>query len=73
VASESSLRREYAPVDGERGNEYAVYSPNEERESQLGDGALLTESRSGSGNILDDMERFQKEIDELVQRTRQPG
>jgi hypothetical protein len=68
VASESSLRREYAPVEEKGGNEYALYSPNEESEKQLGLGAALTESRSDSNSILDDMEKFQREIEELRQR-----
>jgi hypothetical protein len=69
VASESSLRREYAPIDEKGGNEYALYSPNEESENKLGSaGAALAESRSGSNSILDDMEKFQREIEELRQR-----
>ena len=70
MASESSLRREYAPVGEEKGNEHALYSPNEERENQLGEGAKLAESRSDSSNILDDMDKFQQEIEELRMRTR---
>ena len=72
MASESSLRREYAPVDEERGNEYALYSPNEERENRLGgvDEVGKEVGRSDSRNILDDMEKFQREIDELRSRTR---
>ncbi|KAH7085277.1 hypothetical protein BKA63DRAFT_499297 [Paraphoma chrysanthemicola] len=67
VASESSLRHEYAPSPGKGGNEHALYSPNEESENKLGasTGAPLTETRSDSSNILDDMEKFQREIEEL--------
>jgi hypothetical protein len=61
VASESSLRREYAPVDEKSGgSEYALYSPNEESENNL--------EQEDSNNILDDMEKFQREIEELRQR-----
>ncbi|KAF1839739.1 hypothetical protein BDW02DRAFT_563788, partial [Decorospora gaudefroyi] len=80
VASESSLRREYASGD-KGGNDHALYSPNEEREDRLGEGEgegkdegvgvsvggkpEEESGRSDSGNILDDMEKFQREIDEL--------
>jgi len=50
VASESSLRPEYAPVEQEDG------------------AAVAMAQEAMSGSILDDMERFQREIDEL--RTR---
>ncbi|KAF1843757.1 uncharacterized protein K460DRAFT_342267 [Cucurbitaria berberidis CBS 394.84] len=73
VASESSLRREYAPADEKGGNEYALYSPKEESENRLEVGAKVSESRSDSSNILDDMERFQREIEELRQRFKQAG
>ena len=66
VASESSLRREYAPADEKGGNEYALYSPKEESENRSeSSGAVFAESRNDSSNILDDMERFQREIEEL--------
>jgi hypothetical protein len=65
VASESSLRREYAPVDEKAGSEYALYSPLEESEKRLGKSEAVMGERSGSGNILDDMEKFQREIEEL--------
>ncbi|KAJ4365642.1 hypothetical protein N0V83_008262 [Neocucurbitaria cava] len=71
VASESSLRREYAPASDEKGgSEYALYSPKEESENRLeksssSGGAKVAESRSDSSNILDDMEKFQREIEEL--------
>ncbi|CAO2656161.1 Nn.00g049640.m01.CDS01 [Neocucurbitaria sp. VM-36] len=66
VASESSLRREYAPADEKGGNEYALYSPKEESESRSeSSDAVFAESRGDSSNILDDMERFQREIEEL--------
>ncbi|KAF2033274.1 hypothetical protein EK21DRAFT_58872 [Setomelanomma holmii] len=68
VASESSLRHEYAPSDEKGGNEYALYSPNEESENRLGSGAGLVETRTDSSSILDDMEKFQREIEELRQR-----
>jgi hypothetical protein len=75
VASESSLRREYAPVNeqGERGDEYALYSPNEVGEKRLGMEEGREGARSDSSNILDDMEKFQREIDELRLRTGQVG
>ena len=72
VASESSLRHEYAPVDDKAGNEYALYSPNEESENMLTSGAPLTDTRNDSSNILDDMEKFQREIDELRNRYKKP-
>ena len=65
VASESSLRREYAPADEKGGSEYALYSPKEESENHLESSTRVAESRSDSSNILDDMERFQREIEEL--------
>lgn len=71
VASESSLRREYAPVEERTGTEYALYSPKEESENTLASaGAPSTETRSDSTSILDDMEKFQREIDELRNRYR---
>lgn len=87
VASESSLRREYAPVDEDKaaGNEYALYSPLEESERRLGldenlgNGKGTTaaggaaESRSDSSNILDDMDKFQQEIEALRTRYTQKG
>lgn len=92
VASESSLRREYAPVDEDKaaGNEYALYSPLEESERRLGldenlvngkdttaaGGAAagaVAESRSDSSNILDDMDKFQQEIEALRTRYTQKG
>ncbi|ENI03576.1 hypothetical protein COCC4DRAFT_73271 [Bipolaris maydis ATCC 48331] len=75
VASESSLRRAYAPVDEKGENEHALYSPVDEKERVLGVDESANagtekgeELRSNSSNILDDMEKFQREIDEL--RTR---
>jgi hypothetical protein len=80
VNSESSLRHEYGRASHEyaRGseNEHVLYSPKEERgedTQSLGlkevssdeSGEALREESSGSSNILDDMERFQREIDEL--------
>jgi hypothetical protein len=65
VASESSLRREYAPADDKGASEYALYSPNEESENKLVADNVLAEARSDSTNILDDMEKFQREIEEL--------
>lgn len=82
MASESSLRREYAPADEKGGSEYALYSPQEESEIKLGadgDGYVgvgaggATTRTSDSNNILDDMEKFQKEIDELTQRLKRAG
>lgn len=68
MASESSLRNEYAPSEEKGNSEYALYSPREESEDTLGSGAALTETRSDSSNILDDMEKFQREIEELRKR-----
>ncbi|KAH7393911.1 hypothetical protein DE146DRAFT_633850 [Phaeosphaeria sp. MPI-PUGE-AT-0046c] len=68
VASESSLRREYAPIDEKGASEYALYSPNEEAEKKLVGDAALTQTESGSSNILDDMDKFQREIEELRSR-----
>jgi hypothetical protein len=65
IASESSLRREYAPVDDKAGNEYALYSPLEESEKRLGGSSAGMGGRSGSNSILDDMDKFQREIEEL--------
>jgi hypothetical protein len=62
VASERSLRREYVPADEKGGSEYALSSPNEESEDRLGSGA---QTRTDSTNILDDMDKFQREIEEL--------
>lgn len=73
VASESSLRHEYAPTDERAGNEFPLYSPNEEAENMLGANMDTAESRSDSTNILDDMEKFQREIDELRTRFKQAG
>ncbi|KAF2751817.1 hypothetical protein M011DRAFT_454710 [Sporormia fimetaria CBS 119925] len=63
VASESSLRNEYAPsVDhGE-----PLYTPNEEvEEPQSIEPVTIPAS---TPNILEDMEKFQREIDELRER-----
>lgn len=73
VASESSLRREYAPADEKRLNENALYSPKEENANMLDSSASLVETRSDSNTILDDMEKFQREIDELRNRYKQAG
>jgi hypothetical protein len=59
-------------VDEKGSSEYALYSPNEESENKLGSaGPALAETRSDSSNILDDMEKFQREIEELRQRYKQ--
>jgi hypothetical protein len=73
VASESSLRREYAPADERTGNEFPLYSPNEEAENAMGANMDTAGPRSDSNNILDDMEKFQREIDELRNRFKQAG
>jgi len=72
------LRREYAPADEKGGNEYALYSPMEESEKKLGLDENMArgkegEGRSDSSNILDDMEKFQREIDELRTKYKQTG
>ncbi|KAF1920611.1 hypothetical protein BDU57DRAFT_20166 [Ampelomyces quisqualis] len=72
IACESSLRRNYAPVEEKRGSEYAPYPPNKESENKLGSAsAALTDTGSESNNILDDMDKFQREIEELRQRYQQ--
>lgn len=71
VASESSLRRQYTPAEEKGGNESALYSPNEESDNKLDIGTPLEGTRSDSSNILDDMEKFQREIDELRTRYKQ--
>ena len=71
MASESSLRRAYAPLDEKGGIEHALYSPQEESENRLATITNLAETRGDSSNILDDMDRFQRELDELVQRSKQ--
>ncbi|KAF2658066.1 hypothetical protein K491DRAFT_690416 [Lophiostoma macrostomum CBS 122681] len=64
LASESSLRHEYAPSSE---NEHVLYSPKEEVEEPLSlEPVMMT--KSDSSNILDDMDKFQREIDELRQR-----
>lgn len=73
-ASEHSLRYDYAPAEERTGNEYALYSPREEAEDTLASAAVnTTEGRKDSNNILDDMEKFQREIDELRNRYKQAG
>ena len=72
------MRYEYAPAEERAGNEYALYSPREEAEDGLASGALpagsgVEEGRKDSNNILDDMEKFQREIDELRNRYKQAG
>jgi hypothetical protein len=69
VASESSLKYEYAPAAD---NAPMLYSPNEqveEPESLEPD----TIQASTQTNILDDMEKFQREIDELRERYQKGG
>jgi hypothetical protein len=73
VASESSLRREYAPVNERGGNEYALASPKEESENKFGSGAALSQTTSDSNNILDDMDKFQREIEELRLKYKKAG
>ncbi|KAJ4332592.1 hypothetical protein N0V87_008285 [Didymella glomerata] len=70
-ASEHSLRHEYAPAEDKNASEYALYSPREEAEDTLASAG--TETRKDSNNILDDMEKFQREIDELRNRYKQAG
>ncbi|PSN62627.1 hypothetical protein BS50DRAFT_577537 [Corynespora cassiicola Philippines] len=76
VASESSLRYEYTPTS--ETNEQALYSPKEELEDsrrlepQTVDGQLQQQQQQQSNpNILDDMEKFQREIDELREKYKQ--
>jgi hypothetical protein len=72
-ASEHSLRHDYAPAEEKGGNEYALYSPREEAEDTLASAGAGGEGRKDSSNILDDMEKFQREIDELRNRYKQAG
>ncbi|EDU49345.1 hypothetical protein PtrSN002B_002719 [Pyrenophora tritici-repentis] len=86
--SVASDRRSYATVDEKAENEYALYSPNEEIEKRLGSSgdenagvnssgggkeSMGIEARSDSSNILDDMEKFQREIDALRVKFKQAG
>ncbi|KAF2685616.1 hypothetical protein K458DRAFT_387574 [Lentithecium fluviatile CBS 122367] len=68
VASESSLKYEYAPAAAE--SEPALYSPREEEGENTTEVPIIKETQSNSNNILDDMERFQKEIEELREKYR---
>ena len=72
-ASEHSLRYDYAPAEEKTGHEYALYSPREEAEDTLANAGAGGEGRKDSNNILDDMEKFQREIDELRNRYKQAG
>ncbi|KAH8727098.1 hypothetical protein GQ44DRAFT_127701 [Phaeosphaeriaceae sp. PMI808] len=72
IASESSLRHEYASVDAKGQNEYALNSPNEHSEANLAASAASQGSEPNT-NILDDMEKFQREIEELRQRYSKAG
>jgi len=63
VASESSLKYEYAPAAE---NEHVLYSPREVEEPKSFEAATV--STGGASDILDDMEKFQREIDELRER-----
>ncbi|KAF2007956.1 hypothetical protein P154DRAFT_12536 [Amniculicola lignicola CBS 123094] len=65
VASESSLRHEYAPATE---LENPLYSPKEEMTEEPPGLEEVVHTESGSANILDDMEKFQREIDELRKR-----
>ena len=69
VASESSLRYEYAPASE---NESVLYSPSEEKDQPRNISLEpITITESNSSNILDDMAKFQREIDELRERYKQ--
>ncbi|KAF3004788.1 hypothetical protein E8E13_002674 [Curvularia kusanoi] len=57
-------------LHGEEGS--VLVSPREEGEDQLGS-AGAAEVRKDSNSILDDMEKFQREIDELRERYKQAG
>ena len=57
-------------MDEKTENEHALYSPIEESERRLGldeniSGGKEGEGRSDSSNILDDMEKFQREVEAL--------
>lgn len=94
VASESSLRREYAlPEETEqKSSDNALYSPEIESADKFDSTPLANSTppattddtaptttdahhgpRSDSSNILDDMEKFQREIDELRLKFKQSG
>jgi hypothetical protein len=65
-------------MDEKDRSEHALYSPIEESERRLGVDENVSnekggEGRSDSSNILDDMEKFQREIDELRTRYKQAG
>ncbi|KAJ4291100.1 hypothetical protein N0V90_010298 [Kalmusia sp. IMI 367209] len=71
IASVSSLKHEYTPIAAD--SEQPLYSPREEVEEPDAD-KLEEFQRSGgsnASNILDDMERFQREIDELREKYKQ--
>ncbi|CAI6338974.1 unnamed protein product [Periconia digitata] len=68
VASESSLKYEYAPAAAAIDNEHPLYSPQEEEsEDKVGMDQALDHS-ANRNSILDDMAQFQKEIEELRER-----
>lgn len=51
---------------GRRGDESAVYSPGEEMGKQLG--GDLDVGLGAERNILEDMDKFQRELDELREK-----
>jgi hypothetical protein len=63
VASESSLKYEYSPAAE---TEHPLYSPQEVDEPKSLEATTL--STTNTADILDDMEKFQREIDELRER-----
>lgn len=73
-ASEHSLRYDYAPSEEKSAPEYALYSPREEAEDSLASaGSGVAEVRKDSNSILEDMEKFQREIDALRGKYKQAG
>jgi hypothetical protein len=62
VASESSLRYEYPQAAADVP---VLHSPREEEGEKSAEFPVSRETDSSAGNILEDMDRFQQELDEL--------
>ncbi|ORY15853.1 hypothetical protein BCR34DRAFT_598127 [Clohesyomyces aquaticus] len=65
VASESSLRHEYAPASE---FDQPLYSPQDDITEEPQMLETLEIPKSNSSNILEDLDKFQREIDELRKR-----
>lgn len=70
AASESSLKYEYAPASASTDNEHPLYSPREDESEDKMDSSVTADRPANRMSILDDMDRFQKEIEELRERYR---